>query len=129
MKAYLKRLFLTLSFALFIQSAWAQGITEQVGSSIGSGNVAGISRYFDNAVSMTVSGSQSTYSRSQAEMVLRDFFGKNAARSFQADRTGNSNGSSFAIGTLVTSNGTFRTFFTIRHTENGYVIQEIRIEK
>lgn len=115
---------------------WLSGITylaqaqaDQVGNALGSGNVGAITRYFDNAVSMSVAGSQSTYSRSQAEMVLRDFFGKNPAKGFGLERSGISNGSSYAIGTLRTAHGSFRTYISVRQKDGEYVLQEIRIEK
>lgn len=129
MKSFLKKIVLTFVLISSGVLLFAQSVSEQIGVALGSGNVSGITRYFDNAVSISVSGSQSTYSRSQAEMVLRDFFGKNQARGFTAEHSGGSKGSSYAIGTLTTANGKYRAYFTVRQKENGYIIQEIRIEK
>lgn len=129
MNNFLKKIVLTFVLISSCVLSFAQGITEQIGSALGSGNVSSITRYFDNAVSISVSGSPSTYSRSQAEMVLRDFFGKNEARGFTAEHTGGSKGSSYAIGTLATASGKYRAYFAVRQKENRYIIQEIRIEK
>jgi len=129
MKQFLRRFILTVCLVLTFAATYAQGAVENIGGSLGSGNVSGITRYFDNAVSMTISGSQSTYSRSQAEMVLRDFFGKNSARGFSIEHSGGNDGSSYAIGTLNTANGRYRAYFSVRQKEGGYMLQEIRIEK
>lgn len=129
MKNYLKIPLLSLFLALMMTGALAQGVAENIGSALGNGNVGGVVRYFDNAVSMTISGSQSTYSRSQAEMVLKDFFAQHTAKGFSLEHTGNNNGNSYAIGTLNTASGSYRVYVAIKQKENGNIVQEIRIEK
>lgn len=128
MQRFFRHIVLTITFLACFTIAQAQGIIENIGGSMGSGNVGGISRYFDNAVSMTISGNQSTYSRSQAEMVLRDFFSKNSAKGFSIERR-SSGGNCYAIGTLNTSNGTYRAYISMKQKDGNYVIQEIRLEK
>ena len=129
MKIFLKKFVLTVVFIFGFVLAYAQVTVSGIGNAIGSGNVSGISRYFDNAISMTISGSQSTYSRSQAEMILKDFFSKHVARGFNLEQNGGSNGNSYAIGTLSTATGSYRTYFTVRQKDGKYLIQELRIEK
>jgi len=129
MKQFFKRSILSVSLVCLFVISYAQGVIDNIGNSLGSGNVNGISRYFDNAVSMTISGSQSTYSRSQAEMVLREFFGKNSAKGFSMEHSNGGNGNNYAIGTLITVNGKYRAYFSMRQKDGAYVIQEIRIEK
>ena len=62
-------------------------------------------------------------------MVLRDFFNKNAPKAMNIEHNGENNSGSYAIGTLVTSNGNYRAYFALRQKESGYFIQEIRIER
>jgi hypothetical protein len=70
------------------------------------------------------------YSKTQAEMVVRDFFSKNTPTSFKIIHKGTSNqGSEYAIGTLITSVGSFRTYIYVKQKSTGYTIQEIRFEK
>jgi hypothetical protein len=129
MKVFFKKIVLTLMLIGCVLAAYAQGMADNLGSALGNGNVGGVSKYFDNAVSMSVVSSPSTYSRSQAEMVLRDFFSKNAAKGFVLEHSGGSNGSSYAIGTLQTANGKYRAYISVRQKDGGYVVQEIRIER
>jgi hypothetical protein len=129
MNKSLKKFFLTIALLFFFALSYGQGIMNDVAGAVGSGNVGGISRYFDNAVAVTIQGNQSTYSRSQAEMVLRDFFNKNAAKGFSMERSGGGNSNSYAIGTLTTSNGNYRAYIALRQKNGAFVIQEIRFEK
>lgn len=129
MNKYLKHIIFTFGLVLSFSIAFAQAPLESIRSSFGAGNVGGISRHFDKAVSLSITGSQDTYSRSQAEMVLRDFFNKNAPKAMNIEHNGENNSGSYAIGTLVTSNGNYRAYFALRQKESGYFIQEIRIER
>jgi len=129
MKKFFQKIVLTLLLAGTVTLASAQAVIGTIGSAIGSGNVTAITRYFDNAVSMSISGNQSTYSRSQAEMVLRDFFEKHPPKGFNMDHSGGNNGNRYAIGTLTTATGSYRTYFSVKQKDGTQIIQEIRIEK
>ncbi len=129
MNRFLKGFYLVGFFVFSFVFVQAQGPVEDISKSIGSGNVNGISRFFDNSVALTIAGSQANYSRSQAEMVLRDFFSKNSPKGFDVDRSGGGENSKYAIGTLMTANGDYRSYFSLKLKDNSYVIQEIRFEK
>lgn len=129
MNNHFKKFVLTFTFLISFVFAYAQGVVGSIGNAIGNGNADGIARYFDNAVSLTISGNQSTYSRSQAEMILKDFFNKNVVKGFSAEHSGSDNNNSYMIGTLATSHGKYRTYFSVRQKDGSYVIQEIRFEK
>jgi hypothetical protein len=126
----MKRFLLSVVFALGFLVSQAQTPVDEISAGIRGGNVNTISRYFDQSVSVRIGGSQSTYSRSQAEMILRDFFGKNNPKSFEIEHTGGGNVSKYAIGTLQTTNGIYKAYFLIKLIrDNTYLIQEIRFEK
>ena len=46
----------------------------EVVKAIKSGNSAEVSKFFDNTVEITLPEKSNSYSKSQAELVLRDFF-------------------------------------------------------
>ena len=95
------------------------------------GNAASVAHYFGPTVEVTINNSSSTYSHTQAEQVLRDFFARNAVRDFDIDYSGNStsSNSSFTIGTLLTTNGKYKVYMALRPSDGGYVLKELRIEK
>lgn len=94
---------------------------------IKAGNAAGLNKYFDNMVEITLQDHSNSYSKAQAEVILREFFARNSVRSFQLIHQGGAE-SKFGIGNLVTVNGTFRITFFMRQKGKTYVLQEIRFE-
>lgn len=103
----------------------------QIGQAIGAGNASGVARYFGAFVDMNINGTQSTYSQNQGEMILRNFFEKNKADHFEAQRSTMENGgkSGFTIGTLKANTGSFKVYFRIREKDNNLQLQELRIER
>ena len=73
------------------------------------GNATEIARFFDNTVEINIADKSSSYSKSQAELVLKDFFSTNTVKAFTLDHKGENSGSQYCIGTLVTKNATYRT--------------------
>lgn len=120
-------------FLLFILPALAfsqSDILDNIAGAVRNGNSKEVSKYFDNNVEITILDRESTYSRVQAEMVLRDFFSKNAVQSFDLIHRGTSGeGSSYGIGKLKTANQTFRTYYFVKQKGNQSLIQEMRFEK
>ena len=103
----------------------------QINNAFRTGDVAGITRYMDNVVDVTMNNNQSTSSRTQAEMLLRDFFNKNEPKSFEAGHNGQNQQTNtfFSIGHLNTSNGRYRVYILLKQQGQNYLLQEIRIEK
>lgn len=99
-------------------------------SALKKGSVEELSHYFDNMVEITLPTNANSYSKSQAAVILKEFFSSNPIKNFQLIHKGNSGeGSSFGIGNLVTDKGTYRTTFFFRQKGDSFVIQELRFEK
>ncbi len=126
---------LTILFSLFLVitgSALASlDMLDDIANALRSGDARTVSRYFGNTVDLTIISQEEVYSKVQAEQVLRDFFSKNTPRSFTIIHKGESKeGARYAIGTLVTSQGsTYRTYFFIKQQGNTAIIQELRFMK
>jgi hypothetical protein len=93
-----------------------------------SGNASELSRYFDNRVDITLPDKSDNYSRTQAEMILRDFFSNNNVRNFEIKYKGENNGSRYCIGTLQTKNGNYRTKLFMKQKGDKQVLQEIAFQ-
>ena len=106
-------------------------ILTDIGNAIRSGDAHSVARYFSSTVDLTILQQEEVYSKAQAEQVLREFFSKNTPRSFNLIHKGVSKeGAKYAIGTLVTAQGTqFRTYFFVKQSGSGELIQELRFEK
>ncbi len=129
MKKIIVRLLFLSVVALNIQAA--EDIFDDIGNAIKSGDSKELSKYFNSNVDLTIINQEEVYSKAQAEMVLKEFFLKNAPKSFSILHQGVSKeGSRYAIGTLITSQGvSYRTYFFIKLNGNSAFIQELRFEK
>jgi hypothetical protein len=130
MKNLYKRVLFTFSLLFVLTGAVkAQSALEDVTNGIRTGNVAAIVPYFDNIVPITINNSQSTYSRTQAEMVLKDFFSRNTPKELLVANSGTSNNAKFVIGELTTTTGKYNLYLLLKEKEHVFYVQEIRLNK
>ena len=124
----MKKLFTYVLITVLLSSFTFSSVQDVV-NALKSGNAALISKYFDNTIDITLSDKSNSYSRSQAELVLKDFFNTNGVKNFNVIHTGNNAGSQYCIGTLQTKNGTFRTTIYMKQKGDKQVLQELKFEK
>ncbi|NUM50696.1 MAG: DUF4783 domain-containing protein [Flavobacteriales bacterium] len=93
------------------------------------GNAKEIAKYFGNSVDLNIPGSEGVYSKAQAEQILKDFFTKNTTKSYNSLHNGTSKDSHYAIGSLITAKGTFRTYVLYKKEGANITIQELRLEQ
>ena len=117
-------------FTLALTSFSGVDVYEEVSSAIRSGDSKLIAAYFGTTVDLTITSKEEVYSKSQAELVLRDFFSKNNPKTFSILHKGASKeGMLYAIGNMTTSKGiVFRTSFFLRKSGDKYLMQELRFE-
>ena len=101
---------------------------DAVVTAIRAGNVSRLSPFFDSRVDISLPDKSDTYSRSQAEMVIGDFFNNNIVQNFKVTQQGESGGSFFCTGLLVTRSGNFRTTLFFKQKGEKHVLQEIRFQ-
>ncbi len=101
---------------------------EEVVAALKSGNAAQVAKYFDNTVDITLPEKSNSYSKSQAEVILRDFFNNNLVKDFTVIHKGDNAGSQYFIGKLVTKNSTYRTTVFMKQRGDKQFLQEIRFE-
>jgi len=96
---------------------------------IRAGNVGELSRYLDNRVDISLPDKSDTYSKIQAEMIIRDFFSTNGVQNFTVKHKGNNGGGSeFCVGVLQTHNGDYRTTLFVKQKGDKQLLQEIRFQ-
>lgn len=126
MKRYLGFL-LILSFTL-LSSFTSDVEMDSVVVALKSGNANLLSRYFDSRVDISLPDKSDNYSRTQAEMVIRDFFVNNAVTSFDMKHRGENNGGKYCIGMLRTKNGDFRTTLFMKLKGDKQFVQEMHFQ-
>ena len=124
----MKRFFTLVATAALLSSfSFFSSIDEVVGA-MKTGNVTAIAKFFDNTVEITMPDKSNSYSKSQAEMVLKDFFATNVVKNFEVIHKGENNGSQYCIGTLVTKGGAFRATIFMKLKGDKQFLQELRFE-
>jgi hypothetical protein len=97
-------------------------------SAIKEGNSSKMAQYFDNTVEVTMPDKSNSYSKGQAEMILKDFFALKGVKNFTVIHKGEKGGSQYCIGNLITRNGNFRTTIYLKQKGDKQVMQEISFE-
>lgn len=131
MKKFYKRILFTILCVCSLHVvSHAQEPLQEVVQYIRGGNVAGMAKYFDKMVGVNINNNQASYSSSQAEIILKDFFSKNVVKEFNVAQGGNSGTTSqYAIGDLQTSTGLYQLYVVIKMTQDKFLIKELRFEK
>src|ERR1700748_372801 len=92
------------------------------------GNAGQLSRFLDSRVDISLPEKSDTYSRIQAEMIIRDFFSTNVVQNFLIKRKGTNGGSEFCVGVLQTSKGDYRTTIFMKQKGDKQFLQELRFQ-
>ncbi|HMK18293.1 MAG TPA: DUF4783 domain-containing protein [Chitinophagaceae bacterium] len=125
----MKRTLLLLPVFFIAISSFAQAGIDDVISAMKSGNASGVTKYFDSYVDITMPDKSSNYSKSQGELIIKDFFTNSGVKNFDVKHKGNNDNGDYCIGTLQTKNGSYRTTVYMRLKGNKQVIQDIRIQQ
>jgi hypothetical protein len=125
----MKRFFTLLTVGALLSSFTFFSSIEEVITAMKAGNSTEIARFFDNTVEINMPDKSNSYSKSQGELVLRDFFSTNVVKSFTVNHKGENSGSQFCIGTLVTKSGTYRTTVFMKLKGDKQLLQTITFER
>lgn len=119
---------LLLGTVLLLSSFETQSAIDGVISALRSGNSSQLSTYFDDNVELTLPDKSDSYSKAQAQLIVKDFFGNNGVKGFELKHKGDSPGGHFCIGTLQTNAGNFRTNVFMKTKSGREVVKEIRFQ-
>lgn len=132
MKSYLIRTLL-LGWLLLLGATAAQAQADNLGAvraALRNGSSRELSQYFSPTVEVGFEGDRQGYSAAQAEIVIKDFFAKNAPSSFEFIHQGESKeGVQYAIGRYTGRSGTFRVFVKLKPSRGTPVIDTLEFTK
>ncbi len=119
------------SFFLLILTGGASSreIPAVIAESFNKGDSRELARHFNNTIELVILDNEDVYSRSQAELIIRDFFSGNKPVKFKILHQGGKESSRYAIGNLETQSGEFRVYFLLKLIEGVPLIHLLRIEK
>ncbi|MBK6347933.1 MAG: DUF4783 domain-containing protein [Bacteroidales bacterium] len=115
---------------LFCNSVFSQkDLNPKIASAIKSANARDLSLHFNNPIDLTTPGNEGTYSKAQAEMIVKSFFQKYPPTSFTLNHQGKSNdGSQYAIGTYKSGVTEFRTYLLLKLISGQPLIHQLKFE-
>jgi Domain of unknown function (DUF4783) len=127
MKRLLLRALTVLSLALLAPAVHAQSDPfAAVRSALQNGSSRAVSQYFGGAVEIGFDGEKQSYSATQAEFVLKDFFAKNSPATFELVHQGSSSGGiKYAIGRYAGKSGSYRVYIKLKPVQGGQQIDTI----
>jgi hypothetical protein len=97
---------------------------------IKAGNAEELSQYFSGKIELIMPKKSGIFSKSQAQLILADFFKSHPVKNFKIIHEGVRKNSSFAIGRYRTqTNSIFRFHFLTKIKDNRLFIHQLRIEK
>lgn len=112
-----------LFLMLFIaQATYSQSdVINNVRASLKTGSSKELVKNFNNMVELNFDGEKSSYSRTQAEFVLKDFFKKYPPTDFEYIHQGASQqGLTYVIGKYTFDGGSFRVLMYIKKINEAY---------
>ena len=118
-----------ITLALVLVSFRTDYTIDDIATAMRSGNINQLSRYLDTRVDIALPDKSDTYSKSQAEMIIRDFFITNVVRNFHIKQKGENGGSEFCIGVLQTRNGDYRTTLFMKQKGDKQYLQDLSFQK
>ncbi len=105
------------------------GVSENIAAALKLGNSKELAKYFSPNVELVIGEKSGTFSKAQAEMMVKDFFAKNPVKDYKVMHQGNSQDNSlYTIGDLTTATKSYRTYYLLRKNGDSYLIHQIRFE-
>ena len=109
--------------------AISQSTEEALSSALKVGNYKELSKHFDTKIELNIASKEDSYSKAQAELIIKDFFSKQKVSNYAVIHRGKSpDGAKYAIGTLTTSSGKYRTYILTKDVGGSTRVQQLRIE-
>jgi hypothetical protein len=124
----MKKYIIITSLLLFSLPIFSEDIPLQVINAFSTGDASLLAQSFNNTIELTLFDKEEIYSKTQAEMILRDFFSKHKPTLFKIIHQGGKENSKYAIGTLVCGTESYRITFLLKLEGNNLFIHQLRIE-
>ena len=94
------------------------------------GNAKEATRYLNDIVELSIDGEKGSYSKTQAEFILKDFFKNNPPTDFKKIHQGSSKeGLTYMIGKYIYPSGNYRVYIVVKVFKGNYLIDTIDFSK
>jgi hypothetical protein len=114
---------------LVLPQVLSQTVPANLAKAIGEGDATSMSAWFHQSLEMTILDEEYECSKNQASRILESFFKSHKPSGFSISFEGSKEQSKYAIGTLSTSDGSFRVNMFFLKKEDKRLIYYLSIEK
>lgn len=130
MKNANNKLFLFLASCLFIIpfTLLATDVPSGLIDAVKNGNAQQLSSFFNDPVIMSVQSFEGSFSKNQAQQIMRDFFQKNSPASVQVIHQGGREDNKFAIFEYISGQSKFRITIYLKFENDKSLIYNILIQ-
>ena len=117
-------------FLIQAQGTDADDTVREISQAIERGSARNLAKYFGQNADLYLPRAEGTFSKTQSEMILRDFFNRNRPSSFLIIAQGvASDGSVYVIGHYTSRAGqTFRTYFLVKKISQNYFLHHLQFD-
>ena len=119
------KLFLLSSFMLFGSVMFAQ--YDDLNLALKTGNTNALLQFCSSNVELIFDEKEGVYSKSQASIILKDFFKKNSPTAFNVTHKGGEQELKYVIGQLITSGGEYRVHYFMKKENDKPFVYQLRI--
>ena len=107
-----------------------EGEMNNIRISIKTGNSHGLSTLMNKVIELKTENENGTYSKTQAEFILKNFFRKYPPTNFEYNHVGSSpGGAKYMIGTYTSGSQSFRVYIKLRKIDTKFFIDNLDFTK
>ncbi|MDR2836591.1 MAG: DUF4783 domain-containing protein [Bacteroidales bacterium] len=126
-----KKIILSLIFGiifLFGSNVTFAEIPPKIFEAIQTANTDELVKYLNSSVELVILEKDDVYSKQQSSIILKNFFAKNAIKTFSIVHQGGKEDAQYAICKIESTSGkSFRVYFLVKNENNKYLIHQLRI--
>lgn len=107
-----------------------EDLIKDISTAIGKMDSKKLADYFSSTIDLEMNEINGSYSKTQAEIILRDFFKNNPAILFTINHQGDSDdGSKFFIGTYKTNIKNYRVYGLLKKESDQLVLRQLQFDE
>jgi hypothetical protein len=128
---YKHLIFLLLTITTFsIKAQNLDAVEKSLTAAFKKGDARELAKHFSNTLSIELPSKSGSYSKDQAQMILRDFFKANKPEGFAINHKGeNRDGSQFIIGILQQGTDQYRVYVIMKKQKEKLLIHHLNIAR
>lgn len=128
-KSLLVKIFFIVIFCVNSGYSLQQNFPDGIKTALKDGNSKALANYFNTKIELIIFDKTDVYSKTQAEIIMKNFFRMYKPTNFTIIHNGGRGSAKYAIGDMLTNNQKYKVFFLLKANNKKLFIHQLRIEK